>query len=126
MSTPADEHSNGTQWPRWVYGHGSTPDPRFSLANERTFLAWVRTALAVVAAPDDRWGEVPVAFVTLRPEASVTEDELIEHVRSRLARFKAPKRVVVGELPKTGTGKIQKFVLREQLWAGRSDRIGAL
>ncbi len=81
---------------------------------------------AVVAAPDDRWGEVPVAFVMLRPDAAVTEDELIEHVRARLARFKAPKRVVVGELPKTGTGKIQKFVLREQLWAGRSDRIGAL
>ena len=47
-------------------------------------------------------------------------------LRSRLARFKAPKRVVIGQLPKTGTGKIQKFVLREQLWAGRSDRIGAL
>jgi putative membrane protein len=49
VSTPADEHPNGTQWPRWVYGRGSTPDPRFSLANERTFLAWVRTALAVLA-----------------------------------------------------------------------------
>ena len=55
-----------------------------------------------------------------------TEEELIEHVRSRLARFKAPKRVVLGQLPKTGTGKIQKFVLREQLWAGRSERIGSL
>jgi len=81
---------------------------------------------AVVSAPDDRWGEVPVAFVTLRPGATATEAELIEHVRTRLARFKAPKRVVVGELPKTGTGKVQKFVLREQLWAGRTDRIGAL
>jgi fatty-acyl-CoA synthase len=81
---------------------------------------------AVVSAPDERWGEVPVAFVTLRPDATATEDELIEHVRTRLARFKAPKRVVIGQLPKTGTGKIQKFVLREQLWSGRSDRIGAL
>jgi fatty-acyl-CoA synthase len=81
---------------------------------------------AVVAAPDDRWGEVPVAFVTLRPDAEASEDELIEHVRSQLARFKAPKRVIVAQLPKTGTGKIQKFVLREQLWSGRSDRIGAL
>jgi fatty-acyl-CoA synthase len=81
---------------------------------------------AVVSAPVDRWGEVPVAFVTFRSGAIVTEAELIEHVRTRLARFKAPKRVVVGELPKTGTGKVQKFVLREQLWAGRTDRIGAL
>lgn len=49
MSTPPDERPNGTQWPSWVYGHGSTPDPRFSLANERTFLAWVRTSLALMA-----------------------------------------------------------------------------
>ncbi len=49
MSTPADERPTGTQWPSWVYGRGSTPDPRFSLANERTFLAWVRTSLAVMA-----------------------------------------------------------------------------
>ena len=52
--------------------------------------------------------------------------ELVEHVRARLARFKAPKRVVFGELPKTGTGKIQKFVLRDELWADRDDRIGRL
>jgi fatty-acyl-CoA synthase len=81
---------------------------------------------AVVAAPDDRWGEIPVAFVTLRPDSDATEEELIEHVRSRLARFKAPKRVVFGQLPKTGTGKIQKYVLREGLWQNRSDRIGTL
>ncbi len=49
MSTPADERPSGTQWPSWVYGRGSTPDPRFSLANERTFLAWVRTSLALLA-----------------------------------------------------------------------------
>jgi putative membrane protein len=49
VSTPADERPDGTQWPSWVYGRGSTPDPRFSLANERTFLAWVRTSLAVLA-----------------------------------------------------------------------------
>ncbi len=49
MSTPAEERPSGPQWPRWVYGHGSTPDPRFSLANERTFLAWVRTSLALMA-----------------------------------------------------------------------------
>jgi fatty-acyl-CoA synthase len=73
---------------------------------------------AVVAAPDPHWGEVPVAFVTLRPGRTATEQELIEHVRARLARFKAPKRVIFGPLPKTTTGKIQKFVLRDQLAVG--------
>jgi len=70
---------------------------------------------AVVGAPDDLWGEVPVAFVTLREGADVGPEELVEHVRGRLARFKAPKRIVFGPLPKTATGKIQKFVLREQV-----------
>ena len=72
---------------------------------------------AVVAEPDEKWGEVVAAFVALRPGQSVTEQELIEHVRGRIARFKAPKRVRFGELPKTGTGKVQKFVLRDQLRA---------
>jgi fatty-acyl-CoA synthase len=70
---------------------------------------------AVVAAPDPKWGETVAAFVVLLPDASVTEKELIEHVKSRIARFKAPRQVHFGELPKTGTGKIQKFVLRERL-----------
>ncbi|MGE3288624.1 MAG: acyl--CoA ligase family protein [Pseudonocardia sp.] len=70
--------------------------------------------VAVIAMPDERWGEVPAAYVTVHDGASVTEAEIVEHVRARLARFKAPKRVVFGELPKTSTGKIQKFVLREQ------------
>jgi fatty-acyl-CoA synthase len=70
---------------------------------------------AVVAAPDERWGEVPVAFVTLRNGASADEQELIDHVKSRIARFKAPKRVVFGTLPKTGTGKIMKYALRDEL-----------
>ncbi|MCU1458115.1 MAG: o-succinylbenzoate--CoA ligase [Actinomycetia bacterium] len=68
---------------------------------------------AVVAAPDDRWGEIPVAFVTLRPGEAVSAEVLIEHVKGRVARFKAPKRVVFADLPKTATGKIQKFMLRE-------------
>ena len=68
---------------------------------------------AVVAAPDPRWGEVPVAFVTLRPGETVAAADLIEHVKGRVARFKAPKRVVFADLPKTATGKIQKFMLRE-------------
>ena len=70
---------------------------------------------AVVAAPDEKWGETVAAFVVLRPGATATEQELVEHVRSRIARFKAPRQVHFGELPKTGTGKIQKFVLRERL-----------
>ena len=68
---------------------------------------------AVVARPDEKWGEVPVAFVTLADGAdAVTEDELIEFVKSRIARYKAPRHVVFGPLPKTATGKIQKFALR--------------
>jgi len=67
---------------------------------------------AVVGAPDERWGEVPVAYVAVREE--VDADELVEHVRTHLARFKAPKRIVFGELPKTSTGKIQKNVLRDR------------
>jgi fatty-acyl-CoA synthase len=70
---------------------------------------------AVVAAADERWGEVPVAFVVLRSGHAATEEQLIEHVRGRLARFKAPKRIVLADLPKTSTGKIQKFVLRDRL-----------
>ena len=71
-------------------------------------------AAAVVAQPDPKWGETPCAFVEVKPGASVTEQELIKHCRQHLARFKAPRRVVFGELPKTSTGKIQKFVLRER------------
>jgi fatty-acyl-CoA synthase len=69
---------------------------------------------AVVAGPDPKWGEVPVAFVTLKPGAQVSAEELIAHARSTLAHFKAPKTVVFGDLPKNATGKIQKFVLRER------------
>jgi fatty-acyl-CoA synthase len=72
-------------------------------------------AVAVVAKPDDRWGETPCAFVELRPGADTTEDEIIEHCRKHLARFKAPRAVVFGPLPRTSTGKIQKFVLRQQI-----------
>ena len=79
--------------------------------------------VAVIAVPDERWGEVPAAYVTVQEGQSVTEEEIVEHVRQRLARFKAPKKVVFGELPKTSTGKIQKFVLREQAWEGAERRI---
>lgn len=67
---------------------------------------------AVVAKPDEKWGETPCAFVMLRDGATATEAEIIAHCRASLAHFKAPKTVVFGPLPKTSTGKIQKFVLR--------------
>ncbi|MEX3316824.1 AMP-binding protein [Sulfitobacter sp. PS-8MA] len=69
---------------------------------------------AVVAQPHEKWGEVPCAFVELKPEAQTTEADLIAFARESLAGFKTPKRVVFGELPKTSTGKIQKFELRKQ------------
>tara|TARA_B100002003_G_scaffold192998_1_gene182380 strand:- start:23 stop:994 length:972 start_codon:yes stop_codon:yes gene_type:complete len=70
---------------------------------------------AVVARPDEKWGETPCAFVTLKPEAGqVSEEDIINFCREHLARFKVPKTIVFSELPKTSTGKIQKFVLRDQ------------
>jgi fatty-acyl-CoA synthase len=69
---------------------------------------------AVVARPDPMWGETPCAFVTLKPEAAATAEELIDFCRERLAHFKAPRAVMFGPLPKTSTGKIRKFVLRER------------
>jgi fatty-acyl-CoA synthase len=69
---------------------------------------------AVVARPDQMWGETPCAFVTLKPEAAATADDIIAFCREHLARFKAPRTVIFGPLPKTSTGKIQKFLLREQ------------
>ena len=69
---------------------------------------------AVVAKPDDKWGEVPCAFVELKEGAAADEAEMIKFARTRLAGFKCPKRVVFQELPKTSTGKIQKFELRGQ------------
>jgi fatty-acyl-CoA synthase len=69
---------------------------------------------AVVATPSPRWGEIPIAFVTIRAGMHVTADELIAHVRARIAHFKVPKAVVFTELPKTSTGKIMKTDLRER------------
>jgi fatty-acyl-CoA synthase len=68
---------------------------------------------AVIAIPDERWGEVPKAFVTLKEGADLTQHELIDHCRGKLARFKVPKQIeYVNELPKTGSGKIRKTELR--------------
>ena len=71
-------------------------------------------AAAVVAMPDAKWGETPCAFVELKAGASATQQEIIDFCRTHMAKFKAPRAVVFGELPKTSTGKIQKFMLREQ------------
>ena len=69
---------------------------------------------AVVARPDDKWGETPCAFVTLKPGKSASAEDIIAYCRSKLAHFKAPKTIVFTELPKTATGKIQKFKLRSE------------
>jgi fatty-acyl-CoA synthase len=71
-------------------------------------------AAAVVAKPDPKWGETPCAFVELKENSKITEQQIIDFCREHLAKFKAPRAVVFGELPKTSTGKIQKFMLREK------------
>ena len=70
-------------------------------------------AAAVVAKPDVRWGETPCAFVELKADAQVTPEDIVAHCKLHLAGFKVPRAVVFGELPKTSTGKIQKFELRK-------------
>jgi fatty-acyl-CoA synthase len=80
--------------------------------------------VAVVGVPDEKWGERAKAFVVRKPGAEVSEADLIEYVRVHIARFKAPKAVeFVDALPRTSTGKVQKFELREKEWAGHSSRI---
>jgi acyl-CoA synthetase (AMP-forming)/AMP-acid ligase II len=80
--------------------------------------------VAVVGVPDDKWGERPKAFVVLRAGQSATPEELITYVRTKIARYKAPRDIdITPELPKTSTGKIQKFVLRDSEWAGRTHRV---
>ena len=71
-------------------------------------------ACAVVAAPDAKWGEVPCAFIETRAGVAVTKEDIIAHCKSLLAGFKVPKLVVFKEIPKTSTGKIQKFLLRQE------------
>ena len=80
---------------------------------------------AVVSAPDPKWGEVPVALVVLKPGRQLAEEELIEFLTPRIAKFKIPRIVEFTEtpLPKTGTGKIVKRELRERFWTDRSRRV---
>jgi fatty-acyl-CoA synthase len=80
---------------------------------------------AVVAAPSDQWGEVPAAVVVLKPGQSLSQEDLLKFLEQRLARFKLPRLVEFSpeSLPKTGTGKIRKMVLKERFWAGKEKRV---
>jgi fatty-acyl-CoA synthase len=78
---------------------------------------------AVVAIPDEKWGERPKAFVVLKKGQEATEDEIIDFCKERIARFKAPAAVEFTELPKTSTGKVQKFVLRDKEWKGQEKQV---
>src|SRR5215210_6859293 len=78
---------------------------------------------AVVAIPDEKWGERPKAFVVLKKGREATGEEIIDFCKEHIARFKAPAAVEFGDLPKTSTGKVQKFVLREKEWAGREKQV---
>jgi fatty-acyl-CoA synthase len=80
--------------------------------------------VAVIGIPDEKWGERPKAFVIRQPDAEINEAELIGYLQTHIARFKTPKAIAfVDELPRTSTGKTQKFELREKEWAGHSSRI---
>uniref|UniRef100_UPI0011774E7C AMP-binding enzyme n=1 Tax=Candidatus Entotheonella palauensis TaxID=93172 RepID=UPI0011774E7C len=79
--------------------------------------------VAVISIPDERWGEVPKAFVTLKPGEQPTSDDIINFCRERLAHFKCPKSIEFGDLPKTSTGKIKKYELREKDWQGYERRV---
>ncbi|QSP93381.1 acyl-CoA synthetase [Marinobacter salinisoli] len=92
-----------------------------SLEVEEVILRHPDVALAAVVAMEDaKWGEVPAAFVQLRPDAELNEAQLIAFCRDNISRFKVPKKVIFGPLPTTSTGKIQKFLLRQQLGTGTS------
>jgi fatty-acyl-CoA synthase len=79
--------------------------------------------VAVIAVPDETWGEVPKAFITPKPGTTPTAEEIIAFCRANMAHFKCPKAVEFGDLPKTSTGKIRKFTLREKEWQGYEKRI---
>jgi fatty-acyl-CoA synthase len=79
--------------------------------------------VAVVSAPDSKWGEVPKAFVTLKPGAKTSAEDLINFCRENMARFKVPKHIEFRELPKTATGKILKYELRNKEWEGREKKV---
>ena len=79
----------------------------------------------MVSAPDPKWGEIPVAFVVLKPGQKLTQEELLAFLQQRIAKYKMPRHIefLEGQLPKTGTGKIMKRELREKFWAGKERRV---
>jgi fatty-acyl-CoA synthase len=79
--------------------------------------------VAVIAIPDEKWGEVPKAFIVPKPGTNPTAEDIINYCRQNMARFKVPKAIEFGELPKTSTGKIMKYKLREKEWAGHDRRV---
>jgi len=96
-----------------------------SIEVEQTICAYPAVLeCAVIGIPHERWGERPKAFVTLNSQASASADEIIAFCRERLAHYKCPDAIEFGPLPKTSTGKVQKFALREREWAGRETRVG--
>ncbi len=78
---------------------------------------------AVVSRPDEKWGEVPVAFVNLKDGRNTTSEDVIAFCRDRIAHFKCPKDVIFEPLPRTSTGKVQKFSLRERMWQSETSRV---
>jgi fatty-acyl-CoA synthase len=79
---------------------------------------------AVIGIPDEKWGERPKAFVMCKPGLEANEADLIAYLQTHIARFKVPKAIdIVDALPRTSTGKIQKFAIREKEWAGHTSRI---
>src|SRR5262245_48741296 len=80
---------------------------------------------AVVAAPDEKWGEIPVAIVVRKPGSNLTAEQLCDFLQGRIGKFKMPRLIEFSDepLPKTGTGKIRKLVLREKYWAGKIRRV---
>ena len=95
-------------------GGSGTPVPDVSIEVEDVLFKHPAVAMvAVVAKEDEKWGETPCAFIELKPGSDASEADIIEFCQSNLARFKCPRHVIFGELPKTSTGKVQKFVLRD-------------
>jgi acyl-CoA synthetase (AMP-forming)/AMP-acid ligase II len=101
---------------------GFNVNPR-EIENVASELPGIRE-VAVLGAPDERWGEAITAFVSLQPASDLTENAVIAHCRGQLGGYKVPKRVIVVEdLPKGGTGKVDKVELRNRLWANRERRV---
>ena len=110
--TRLEELPAGSEYEVWLVSGGENIS---SIEIENTLAKHPSVSIAaVVAKPDEKWGEVPCAFIEMVQDKPVTEKELIDFCKETLAGFKVPKKVIFCELPKTSTGKIQKFELRKQ------------